>query len=112
MQKIKFLVNLDLAGTGDDGITVVNATVFQEKYYTLENLNRQHTLLTRVKKRGEACNSDHCFFFMAGVPCFYIYTLGGTTAYHDIYDKAATLPLTEYNDYFTLLQKFIQKQMN
>ncbi len=112
LDKIKFLINLDLAGTGDDGITVVNATVFPQKFEQLENLNRQYTLLTQVKKRGEACNSDHCFFFRAGVPCFYIYTLGGITAYHDIYDKAETLPLTEFNDYFTLLQKFLVLQMN
>ncbi len=111
LTKIKFLINLDLAGTGDDGITVVNATKFPEYFYQLENLNRQYTLLTQVKKRGEACNSDHCFFYMAGVPCFYIYTLGGITAYHDVDDKAATLPLTEYRDYFTLLHKFIEKLM-
>lgn len=112
LQKVKFLINLDLAGTGDDGITVVNATVFPDKFYQLQNLNRQYTLLTQVKQRGEACNSDHCFFFMAGVPCFYIYTLGGITAYHDIHDKAATLPLTEYNDYFTLLKLYLQHLMN
>jgi len=111
LAKIKFLINLDLAGTGDDGITVVNATKFPDRFYQLENLNRQYTLLTRIKKRGEACNSDHCFFYMAGVPCFYIYTLGGITAYHDIDDKAASLPLTEYRDYFTLLSKFIEHLM-
>jgi hypothetical protein len=27
-------------------------------------------------------------FHTKGVPCFFIYTLGGIQAYHDIYDRA------------------------
>jgi len=48
-------------------------------------------------------------FHMKKVPCFFIYTLGGIKAYHDIYDKAETLPLTEFEDYFTLLTQFINQ---
>jgi len=83
---IKFLINLDLAGTGDEGITVVNGSVFKEKFELLTEINSQKHLLPQVKSRGEACNSDHCYFYKAGVPCFFIYTMGGGTAYHDIYD--------------------------
>jgi aminopeptidase YwaD len=64
--------------------------------------------LKQIKIRGEACNSDHCLFHQKGVPCFFIYTLGGIQAYHDIYDRAETLPLTEYEDYFKLLVSFIK----
>ncbi len=107
LNKIKFLINLDIAGTGDDGITVVNATVFKNKFELLKSINTQYNLLPAVNKRGEACNSDHCFFYRAGVPCFFIYTLGGIQAYHDIYDRPQTLPLTAYNGYFRLLKYFI-----
>jgi uncharacterized membrane protein len=37
-------------------------------------------------------------FSEAGVPAFFIYTLGGITAYHDVKDVAKTLPLTKYDD--------------
>jgi aminopeptidase YwaD len=107
--KIKFLLNFDLAGTGDNGIQVVNGKVHQEKFDLLAKLNDQDKLLKQIKIRGEACNSDHCMFHNKGVPCFFIYTLGGIQAYHDIYDRAETLPLTEYQDYFTLLLKFIDQ---
>ena len=107
LKKIKFLINLDLAGTGDDGITVVNATVFKNEFSKLTALNEKYKLLPAVRSRGEACNSDHCFFYQAGVPCFFIYTLGGIQAYHDIYDRAETLPLTAYNNYFKLIRYFI-----
>ena len=107
LNKIKFLINFDLAGTGDDGIQVVNGKIHQEKFDLMTKLNDQDKLLKQIKIRGEACNSDHCLFHTKGVPCFFIYTLGGIQAYHDIYDRAETLPLTEYHDYFTLLLRFI-----
>ena len=107
LENIKFLINLDLAGTGVEGITVVNGLEHKEYFSQLTQLNQENGLLKEVKARGEACNSDHCFFHTNGVPCFYIYTLGGTTFYHDIYDRANTLPLREYDGYFQLLYYFI-----
>ncbi len=105
--KIKFLINFDLAGTGDDGIQVVNGKIHQKEFDRLLQINRDGNLLKQIKIRGEACNSDHCMFHSKGVRCFYIYTLGGIQAYHDIFDKAETLPLTDYQDYFSLITKFI-----
>jgi aminopeptidase YwaD len=106
LSKIKFLVNFDLAGTGDEGIKVVNATVFPIEYARLKSLNDSLGLLPSVQSRGPACNSDHCMFYEKKVPCFYIYTLGGIKAYHDVYDKSETLPLTEIEDYFSLMVNF------
>nr|WP_321454247.1 M28 family peptidase [uncultured Carboxylicivirga sp.] len=105
---IKFLVNFDLAGTGDEGIKVVNATVHKEAFALLKDLNYANNYLASVQSRGPACNSDHCMFHEKQVPCFYIYTLGGIQAYHDIYDKYETLPLTEFEDYSTLMIDFFK----
>jgi hypothetical protein len=108
LEKIKFLVNFDLAGTGDEGIKVVNGSVFQNKFDLLLRMNQENSFLSSVQKRGEACNSDHCMFYMKGVPCFYIYTLGGSKAYHDIYDRSSNLPLTEFQAYMNLMIKFLR----
>jgi hypothetical protein len=43
------------------------------------------------------------------VPCFFIYTLGGIAAYHDIYDRAETLPLSRFDNYFKLMVAFIKE---
>jgi aminopeptidase YwaD len=107
LEKIKFLINLDILGTGDDGIQVVNGKVHKKDFETLVKLNKSKNLLKEVKIRGEACNSDHCFFSEKGVPSFFIYTLGGISHYHNVYDKPETLPLTEYEDLFILLKDFI-----
>lgn len=109
LNKIKLLINLDLAGTGDDGITVVNGQVYQKYFEKLKAINDELNLMKAVNARGEACNSDHCFFHQKGVPSFFIYTLGGTTYYHDIYDTAASLSLSEYENYFRLLFRFLQE---
>lgn len=107
LSQIKFLINLDILGTGDDGIQVVNGKEYRKDFDRLVSLNEENDYLKQVKIRGQACNSDHCFFHENGVPSFFIYTLGGVAHYHDIYDKAETLPLTEFEDLFKLLKKFI-----
>jgi aminopeptidase YwaD len=109
LSKIKFLVNLDLNGTGDEGATVVNSTVFKAQFNLLKAINDQQKLLPQLKTRGKAANSDHYWFSEKGVPAFFIYTMGGISAYHDIYDKAETLPLTKYKELHQLLLSFIQQ---
>jgi hypothetical protein len=105
---VKFLINLDLVGTGIDGITVVNATEFPAQYSRLTGINALKLLVSEIKKRGAACNSDHCPFFQKGIPCFYIYTLGGPAAYHDLDDRPETLPLTAFEGLTKLLIEFTE----
>ena len=109
LKKIKFLINLDLLGTGDDGIMVTNGFVFQKQFNILNDINFYNNYVKEIKRRGKAANSDHYWFTEAGVPSFFIYTLGGITAYHDVFDVAKTLPLTDYVDVFTLLVKFVER---
>lgn len=106
LQKIKFLINFDMAGTGEDGIKIVNGTVFSKQFYAIKHINDDNDLVPSVNIRGESCNSDHCPFYQQGVPSFFIYTMGGISAYHDIYDRFETLPFTEFTDYCTLMIKF------
>lgn len=108
LKKVKFLINLDLLGTGDDGIMVVNGTVHENQFAALTNINTEKSLLKEIKKRGKAQNSDHYWFSEAGVPCFFIYTMGGISAYHDVYDIEKTLPLTKYKEVFELITAFVK----
>lgn len=106
LKKIKFMINFDLAGTGDEGVKVVNGSIYKKEFSLLCQLNTQNNFLSKIESRGKACNSDHCAFDEKGVPCFYCYTLGGIKAYHDIYDRYETLPLTEFTDYCRLIIQF------
>ncbi|MBC7949151.1 MAG: M28 family peptidase [Chitinophagaceae bacterium] len=111
LKKIRFLVNTDLAGTGDEGITVVNATEFPKEFAMMITINDEQKLLTNINSRGKAANSDHYFFTEKGVPAFFFYTMGGIKAYHDVFDKAETLPLTEHEDLFKLVVRFNERLM-
>jgi aminopeptidase YwaD len=106
LDQISFLINIDLAGNGEKGITVVNGSVYTVRFELLKRINEANQFLSQVKTRGAACNSDHCKFHEKSVPCFFIYTMGGSTAYHDIYDTADSLPLTMFENYFLLLKSF------
>jgi len=106
LKQIKFLVNFDIVGTGDEGIKVVNATEHKKDFDELVKINSEKNLLPSVQPRGKAAISDHYFFEEAGVKTFYIYTLGGIKAYHDIYDRPETLPLTEFENIFRLVNDF------
>jgi hypothetical protein len=98
-------------GTGDEGITVVNGSVFKKEFGWLTQINEQKNYVVKIKSRGKAANSDHYWFTEKGVPSFFIYAMGGIQAYHDVYDKAETLPLTEFEDLFHLIIDFNNQLM-
>jgi hypothetical protein len=108
LKKVKFLINLDMVGTGSGGITLVNATVFKDAYDWMEEINSEKKYLAMVKPRSESCNSDHCPFYKKGVPAIFIYSMGKEFGeYHNIDDRADKVPLTEYNDIFSLVRDFM-----
>lgn len=107
LKKIKFLLNFDIMGAGEDGIQIVNSSVFTKEYELLNEINSKNNYLKQIKKRGEACNSDHCPFYEKGIPSFFTYTLGGAGHYHDPFDKGETLSLSEFQDIQDLFVEFI-----
>lgn len=109
LNKIDFLVNLDIMGSGEEGITVVNATKFETDFDALVKINDEFQLLAQVKKRGPAANSDHYWFTEKGVPSFFIYTQGPNKHYHDVFDTYEELSFKEYEDIKTLLVKFVKR---
>jgi aminopeptidase YwaD len=107
LEKMKFLINMDLMATGEKGIMAVNGLVFEDEYKALENINKEKNYLPVVQARGKAANSDHYFFSEKGVHCFFFYLMGDFPSYHDPGDKAEIVPLTEYEDTFRLITDFI-----
>jgi len=108
---IRFLINMDMVGTGEKGITVVNATEHPKEFALLNKINDEKKYLSKINPRGKAANSDHYFFTEKGVPAFFIYTQGGNDAYHDVNDIAKTLPFTEFEDLFRLLREWLVTAM-
>ncbi len=107
LPRIKFLVNLDLLGTGEEGATVVNGKVFPQAFAQLTKLNDAHHYLPSLGARGKAANSDHYPFSEAGVPAFFLYTRGGSKAYHDVNDRPEALSLAGFAGAFGLVRDFL-----
>ncbi|MFH1120575.1 MAG: M28 family peptidase [Bacteroidota bacterium] len=108
LSEISFLINLDMVGTGSEGITIVNGKTFVKQFERISKINSDNEYLLTVKQRGESCNSDHCPFYREGVPAVFIYSMGNEhREYHNIYDSADRVPFTEYEDIFRLLRDFL-----
>ena len=101
------LVNVDIMGSAEKGITVVNGEVFRDNFNLLQSINDKNLLIPEVKIRGKTKNSDHYYFSEMGIPSFFIYSMGGPGYYHDIFDKAASVSLTNYEKVAQLLIDFV-----
>src|SRR5690606_2077372 len=106
LKHIKFLMNLDLVANGDDGFTLVNGTEFVEQFNLITQINDDNKYFNKVVARTPAPNSDHYPFYVKGVPCFFLYTQGGSSAYHDVNDISESLELKHFNKLYQLLIDF------
>lgn len=115
LRQIRFLLNLDLLGTGNEGIMVENGVELTKEFELISTVNARAKYFPALSKRANAPNSDHFFFVVKGVKSFFFYTLGTPAgymkAYHDIDDQPANLPLTKYPQVFGLLKDFTEALM-
>ena len=109
LEDLRFMLNLDIMGSGEDGITVVNSTLFPKEFDLLKSINAKKKLLKEIKPRGPAANSDHYYFTQAGVPAFFIYTMGPNKHYHDVFDTFEELSFDAFEPLSKLLTAFIRK---
>lgn len=109
LEDITFLINLDIMGSGEEGITVVNATKFPEQFQKLLEINSTENFVTQIKSRGPAANSDHYWFSERNVPSFFMYTMGPNKNYHDIYDTYDNLSFSKFIPISELIKKFINQ---
>lgn len=109
LQRIHFLLNIDLVGAGSEGAQVVNSTIHTQAFEVLKAINDEKGYLPKLKKRGKAANSDHYFFSEAGVPAFFIYSLGEVGGYHSVLDTPEELERGNVNKLFSLFRDFLKE---
>ena len=110
LKAIDFLINLDMVGTGSEGITIVNGKAYKDVFDDFTSINDQYNYVPEIKARGEACNSDHCPFYKKGVKSIFIYTRGNEhTEYHTVFDTDDQFPFTVYKGLFELLTTYVSQ---
>jgi hypothetical protein len=109
LNRMRFLLNLDLMGNGVEGITAVGGRDFPLEFKYLQHLNDSLHAVPLVKSRANAPNSDHYYFLESGVPGFFVYTLGGPPHYHDVKDTPQALQLSNYGGLLKLMELLLIK---
>jgi hypothetical protein len=108
LKQIKALINIDIMGNAEAGITVVNGEKEKKIFDHLLEINKDKKYLPEIKIRGKAANSDHHYFSEIGVPAIFIYSNGGVGYYHDVWDKPNTINLANYDQVAQLLIDFVK----
>lgn len=110
LKRVQFVLNIDIMGGAEDGITIVNGKKHTEAFDQLTEINKNTGYLPAIKARGESANSDHYFFSQNNVPAFFIYSMGSVKNYHDIYDTAENTTLGNFGNVKSLLIDFVSKR--
>ncbi len=108
LDQIKLLINFDLMGNGSDGIKVVNGDSFEDYLKTMKKISTEYKLLPNIDSRRSAPISDHYIFEQKGVPSMFIYSLGGSFAYHNMDDSPSNVPFTKFKEIQNLMIRFIE----
>lgn len=101
--KIKYLFNLDVIGSGENGITIVNGSQFTDIVELLNKINEEQNLQLDINTRGVSNNSDHAPFFEKGIKAVFIYAMGKSGGYHHPSDVLENMSLAKYNEIVKLL---------
>ena len=111
LSKIKAVINIDIIGTGDKGMAVINGKTegYEKIFNTFVELNNESEFLEEIRPVHETRNSDHYPFAKEGIRAVFIHTLGGNAYYHNIKDRPETLSWAGYNSIFRILTKFVER---
>lgn len=109
LNKIRFLINLDMTGDATNGVTMVNAQTNQSEYTLINSINEEQGYLPKINQREQTQNSDHWPFSKSGVKAVFIYGMGTKPYYHDIYDMAKEISLENIDGLSSLLIDFTKE---
>lgn len=108
LSKIKMLLNLDMVGSGSDGVTIFNGSTYPREYAKLDSLNKAHNLNILLKSKGLYKGSDHYLFHLKNVPNLFFNTGGKEVGYHVVGDNFESLPFTVYENLFKLIDAYLK----
>ena len=103
LEKIKLVINLDMVGTGQDGVILFNGPQRPIEAAIVQKLNEAKQYMKSVDERDGAANSDHYPFHQKDVPAIFFLTKGRAGGGHNTFDTADKLPLYGYENLFKLV---------
>ncbi len=113
LDKIKLVINLDMVGTGQEGVILFNGIQRPLEAAIVQSINEKKHYMKDVEERMGTANSDHWPFHKKEIPAIFFLTKGPSGGGHNIYDTVDKLPLYGYENLFKLiidLTRELQKQ--
>ena len=107
LEKTKFVLNLDLLGSGSEGIMVVNGEELDLEYQLLKTINETGLFVSSIERRKNRANSDHFHFTEKNIPAFFIYAKGKVGGYHNLGDTKDKLENGQFDGLFKLFKEFV-----
>lgn len=107
LNKIKMVFNLDMIGTGADGVSVFNGKTHPKEFNTLDSLNKVLSLNLNLNSKGISANNDLYPFYKKGVKGFTFLTDEKNAPYHTVTDKFENLTFVSYKKLYRLITIYI-----
>jgi len=103
LEQIRLVINLDMVGTGQEGVNLFNAPERPLEAAIVHKINEEKNYLKDIFEVEAKANSDHYPFHEKGVPAIFFLTRGRSAGAHNIYDTPDKLPLYGYENLFRLI---------
>jgi hypothetical protein len=103
LEQIKLVINLDMVGTGQQGVILFNAPQRPLEAAMVQKINEEKHYMKEVEERTGTANSDHWPFHEKDIPAIFFLTKGRSGGGHNIFDTPDKLPLYGYENLFRLI---------
>jgi len=109
MDRIKYLVNVDMIGDDNPVQYCETSDKGQRGYELFERINTEKRYFKSLNHGKLAANSDHYPFAVRGVPCIFLENQEGSAFphYHTPADNMKTVRFESYIPVFKLITGFI-----
>jgi aminopeptidase YwaD len=108
LDKIKIVINLDMVGTGADGISVFNGSAYPKDFAALDSINNAQGLNLKLKCKSPSRGSDHYSFHKRGVKALFLLTDDKNAPYHTVTDTFDKLSFEAYERLYKLIDAYIK----
>ncbi len=109
LDQIRLVINLDMVGTGQDGVILFNGTQRPREAAIVQSINDQNHYMKTIDVVAGKANSDHYPFHEKEVPAIFFLTKGPSGGGHNVTDSPDKLPLYGYHNLFRLMMDLVKE---
>ncbi|WP_372644442.1 M28 family metallopeptidase [Ancylomarina sp.] len=109
LEKTKLVINFDMIGTGSEGVSIYNGSVYPKEVALYTKLNDEHSYVENLVFHLPDPSSDHYSFYKKEVKSIFFYSEGDNEDYHETTDTYGELKLTQFEGLFKLVRDFSEQ---